>query len=447
MNTFEANFDGLVGPTHNYAGLSSGNKAATSNAGDISNPKAAALQGLAKMKALYDLGLVQGVLPPLERPNLATLRQLGFSGKPSQMIKQAFQYNPLLLDNCYSASSMWTANAATISPSQDCADNKVHFTPANLQNMFHRSLEPQDTGLILKAVFAHPDHFVHHSALPSHDYFGDEGAANHNRLCDHHGDQGIEWFVYGNSHLSPSASSAPERFPSRQTLEASHAIARLHQLDPDKVIFTQQNPEVIDLGVFHNDVIAVTNRNLLFCHEKAFLGQQQLYDQLRAQVELTVLEVPNDRISVKEAVSSYLFNSQLISLPDSDDMLMVVPSECEESPAIRDYLQEVLQHDNPIRHLKAFDLRQSMKNGGGPACLRLRVVLNEQELHATRQSCLMSDGLYNSLAQWVETHYRDRIAPSDLADPALHRESKTALDELTKILKLGSIYSFQKVSG
>ena len=62
MKYFEANFDGLVGPTHNYAGLSVGNVASLNNAKNTSNPKQAAKQGLAKMKALADLGMVQGVL-------------------------------------------------------------------------------------------------------------------------------------------------------------------------------------------------------------------------------------------------------------------------------------------------------------------------------------------------------------------------------------------------
>jgi succinylarginine dihydrolase len=47
------------------------------------------------------------------------------------------------------------------------------------------------------------------------------------------------------------------------------------------------------------------------------------------------------------------------------------------------------------------------------------------------------------LVAWVERHYRDRLVPADLCDPALARESFTALDELTGILRLGSIYDFQ----
>ena len=154
MQYCEANFDGLVGPTHNYAGLSFGNVASFSNANAVSNPKEAAKQGLQKMKALSDMGMVQGVLAPQERPDIATLRRLGFAGSDAKVLEQAAAQAREVFLACCSASSMWTANAATVSPSADTADGRVHFTPANLTNKFHRSLEPQVTGNILKATFA-----------------------------------------------------------------------------------------------------------------------------------------------------------------------------------------------------------------------------------------------------------------------------------------------------
>ena len=443
--TIEANFDGLVGPTHNYAGLSAGNNASTSNAGGVSNPKEAALQGLQKMKALQDLGLVQGVLPPQERPDLHTLRKLGFSGSDAQVLTSAAKQAPLQLTACCSASSMWTANAATVSPSADCSDKKVHFTPANLNGMLHRSIEHETTGRSLKAVFNDSAHFVHHQALPGNDRFGDEGAANHTRFCQNYGDQGIEFFVYGKSGFDASKPT-PSRYIARQTIEASQAVARLHGLNDQRVIYAQQNPDVIDQGVFHNDVIAVGNRNLLFCHEQAFLNQQQVYQQLRnAQGDnpFHIIEVPDREISVEHATSTYLFNSQLLSLPGGKT-LIVVPAECQKNSAVWTYLQEIINSDSPIDEIKVFDLHQSMNNGGGPACLRLRVVLNEQELQATNQHCLMNNALFQALNQWVNTHYRDRLSEQDLADPHLLIESRTALDELTRIMQLGSIYPFQQ---
>ncbi|MGL6054874.1 MAG: N-succinylarginine dihydrolase, partial [Vibrio metschnikovii] len=80
----------------------------------------------------------------------------------------------------------------------------------------------------------------------------------------------------------------------------------------------------------------------------------------------------------------------------------------------------------------------------GPACLRLRVVLNASELKATNSGCLMDDQRFETLNQWVKKHYRDRLLEADLADPQLLIENRTALDELTQIMGLGSLYPFQQ---
>ncbi len=269
MHAFEANFDGLVGPTHNYAGLSYGNVASTGNGQRAANPRLAARQGLDKMKALADLGFRQGVLAPHERPDVASLRQLGFAGSDAQVIARAAREAPAVLAACSSASPMWTANAATVSPSADSADGRVHFTPANLNNKFHRAIEHPTTGRVLAATFADPRCFAHHPALPAHMAFGDEGAANHTRLCADYGAPGVQLFVYGQRAFDASA-NGPRRYPARQTLEASQAVARQHGLNPARVVFAQQAPAAIDAGVFHNDVIAVGNRDVLFYHQHAF---------------------------------------------------------------------------------------------------------------------------------------------------------------------------------
>lgn len=440
----EANFDGLVGPTHNYAGLSFGNVASSKSAAKASNPREAALQGLAKMKALHDLGLTQGVLAPQERPDVHTLRRLGFSGTDAAVLQSARAEEPKLLAACCSASSMWSANAATVSPSADTADGKVHFTPANLVNKFHRSIEHRVTGRLLHATFNDDRHFSHHQALPSIEHFGDEGAANHTRFCHDYGEPGVEFFVYGR-HAFDSAKPSPQRYPARQTFEASQAVARLHGLSKDRVVFAQQNPKVIDKGVFHNDVIAVGNRDLLFCHEEAFLRQADVLHQLRSALDqqLQVIEVPADRLSLDEAIRSYLFNSQLLSV--NGKTLLVIPDECRQIPNVWTFLQELRDGDAPIDDLQVFDLTQSMSNGGGPACLRLRVVLTEAERAACNPKTLMSNALYTELCEWVQTHYRDKLLEADLADPNLLVESRIALDRLTQILGLGSIYPFQRV--
>ncbi|MDP5187355.1 MAG: N-succinylarginine dihydrolase, partial [Alishewanella sp.] len=442
MQAYEANFDGLVGPTHNYAGLSVGNVASLNNAKNHSSPKQAAKQGLQKMKALHDLGMVQGVLAPQERPDLGMLRRLGFSGSDAQVMQDAAAKAPEIYRAVCSASSMWTANAATVSPSGDTPDKKIHFTPANLTNKFHRSLEPTTTGRILQAMFSDSRHFAHHLHLPDNEHFGDEGAANHTRLCSDYGQSGLELFVYGRYAFNQSK-PAPQRYPARQTIEASQAVARLHGLTEANTVFMQQNPEVIDQGVFHNDVIAVGNRNVLFFHEQAFLNTaaslQEIKQKFPGDAQLHFIEVKNQQVSVADAISTYLFNTQLINLP-SGEMVIIAPTECQEHAGVYRYLTDLCQQNTPIKNVHYFDVKQSMQNGGGPACLRLRVVLNEQERQAVNPAVMMNDTLFANLNNWVDKHYRDRLSEAELADPQLIIESRTALDELTQLLKLGSVY-------
>ena len=446
MKFFEANFDGLVGPTHNYAGLSISNVASLNNAKNISSPKQAAKQGLQKMKSLSGLGLIQGVLAPQERPDVYTLRRLGFTGTDSEVISKAAKQAPAVLKAVCSASSMWTANAATISPSADTADGKIHFTPANLTNKFHRSLEPLTTGRILKAMFSDDKHFAHHQHLPDNDHFGDEGAANHTRLCSDYGSAGVELFVYGR-YAFDSSKPAPKRFPARHTLEACEAVARLHGLSENGAVMMQQNPDVIDQGVFHNDVIAVGNQNVLFFHEQAFVDTQNKLDEIRRKfgsaADLHFIEVKTSEVSVSEAVKTYLFNTQLVTLPNGD-MAIIAPTECRDSDTVSAYLEQLTGRGTPVRQVHYFDVKQSMQNGGGPACLRLRVAMSEAEHQAVNPAVLMNDGLFIRLNQWVDKHYRDQISEADLADPQLLVESRQALDELTQILKLGSVYQFQR---
>ncbi|KXS51809.1 MAG: succinylarginine dihydrolase [Marinobacter sp. T13-3] len=443
MHAVEANFDGLVGPTHNYAGLSWGNIASKANVNAASNPKEAALQGLAKMKRLADRGYVQGVLPPHERPHIPSLRRLGFEGSDRQVLEQAARSAPAILAAVSSASAMWTANAATVSASADTADHRVHFTPANLCAKFHRSIEHPVTARALKAIFTDESCFSHHPALPSVAHFGDEGAANHTRLSRGHGEPGVELFVYGQSAFN-TAAPAPALYPARQTLEASQAVARLHGLTDRHAVFAQQNPAAIDAGVFHNDVIAVGNGNVLFYHEQAFLEEERVLADIRHRLpgaRLEAVRVTSEEVPLQDAVASYLFNSQLLNTPDG--MLLAVPGECREIESVSRYLDDLLRSDSPITSVEVFDVKQSMRNGGGPACLRLRVPLTDEELKAMNRGVILTDALYERLVTWVEAHYRDELTQQDLADPMLLDDNRKALDELAGILGLGSIYDFQ----
>lgn len=446
MPVYELNMDGLVGPTHHYAGLSDGNVASIQNALSVANPQAAARQGLQKMRLLHNMGIKQAVLPPHQRPNLHLLHQLGFTGSPQEQIAKAYKQAPELLSASYSASSMWAANTATVSASIDTLDNRVHFTAANLVSNLHRHQEATFSKYLLEQIFKDEARFQHHPLLPNSLVTGDEGAANHSRLCATHSSPGVNLFVYGKRALNMTNSTPrPAKYPSRQTMEASTAIARAHQLDTSQTVFACQNPAAIDQGVFHNDVIAVANESVLLVHQNAFLHQQDIYQELRskANFDFTIIEVSDGRISVSDAVSSYLFNSQLLTTPDGS-MILISPAECESNPRVKHFIDDIINdNSNPLALVYFLDLKQSMKNGGGPACLRLRVPLTEQELAAMHQGVLVNDELLDNLDSWVVKHHRTQLSAGDLADPDLIDESLTALDELTDLLDLGSIYPFQ----
>ena len=443
----EYNFDGLVGPTHNYAGLSHGNVASWTHANQPANPRGAALQGLGKMRFVAGLGVGQAVLPPHERPSLRTLRRLGFRGTDEQVLAQAAR-DPELKDQLLrissSAAAMWTANAATCVPSADALDGKLHLIPANLTAMFHRSLEARTTGRVLKAIFADERRFEVHDPLPGATQFSDEGAANHTRLFAS-GQPALHLFAWGRQAFGgPSPAGEPQRYPARQTREASHAVARLGQVHPDRAIFPQQHPQGIDAGAFHTDVLAVGNASVLLLHERAFIDPEGLLLRLRQTMgeEFFPVLASEHELPAASAVSAYPFNSQLLSLPGGS-MTIVAPEEARNEPAAQAFLQRVVASGGPVKSVHHLDLRQSMENGGGPACLRQRIVLTDEERTAVKARVFFDDALGDELEAWVRKHYRDRLAGPDLADPLLVRETLTALDELTQLLALGSVYDFQ----
>ncbi|MGA8164992.1 MAG: N-succinylarginine dihydrolase [Waddliaceae bacterium] len=446
---YEVNFDGIAGPTHNYSGLSYGNLASMRHRDAISNPKLAALQGLRKMKLFLDLGQKQAVLPPHERPHLPTLRALGFSGPDPLIPQKVFQKLPHILYETSSAAAMWTAQAATITPSIDSIDERVHITPANKSMTRHREIEAPFTAQVLRAVFPSNVYFAHHPPLPLGTYFADEGAANHCHFCREYNQTGIYLFVYGQSSETHQG-FLPKKYPARQTLEASQAIVRSHQLFPERVVFAQQNPLAIDMGVFHNDLVAVGNKHFFFYHENAYDRSRHPLLEIGQKLEefsdtkLIKIEVPAAAISIQAAVRSYLFNSQIICTPEGS-IDLVVPLECRQHEHVYTYLEQLIQDpENPLRKIHFLDLSESMGNGGGPACLSLRTVLTQNEINAAHPNVFLTEKRYQSLAAWVEKYYRDRLEPKDLADPKLVEETQAALHALTRILDLGNIYSFQK---
>jgi succinylarginine dihydrolase len=437
----EIQFDGLVGSTHNYAALSPGNVASAEHGGEESNPRAAALEGLAKMRFVRGLGVPQGVLPPHDRPSLSTLRKLGFRGSDEETIAAAAAAGGLYLRVTSSASAMWAANAATVAPSSDTSDGLVHLTPANLQHMFHRSIEAETTTRVLRTIFSDESRFVVHSPLPGGGQFGDEGAANHVRVTTSRGCAHL--FAWGRATLQ--SVTGPRQHPARQTLEAGEALARLHRLDPARCLFPQQHPVGIDAGAFHTDVLAVGCGGFLMLHELAFLDGAGVVGDLERLLgsEVFVIRASSAELAPERAVAAYPFNSQVLTLPDGS-MAIVAPVDAREDAASRAFLERVVASGGPVRALHYVDVRQSMRNGGGPACLRLRVPLTAEEMGALSGRVLLDDSLDHALKAWVERYYRDRLVPADLADPQLAGEGMRALDELTRLMRLGTLYDFQR---
>ena len=219
---------------------------------------------------------------------------------------------------------------------------------------------------------------------------------------------------------------------------------------PQRTVFIQQNPHAIDAGAFHNDVVSVVNQNVLLYHEHAFVDTPSAIERISRVYrqhwgdDLITIEVGALQVSLKDAVASYLFNSQLVTLPDGT-MLLLCARECLDLDPSKACIDKMLDADNPIQSVHYVDIRQSMKNGGGPACLRLRVVVTKDELGAVHQPVLLTDRLYHQLRAWIDKHHRDELEPHDLTDPKLLHECRAALDELTQILQLGSIYPFQGI--
>lgn len=415
MALVEINFDGIVGPSHNYAGLSLGNLASARNAGEVSQPRAAALQGLEKMRSNLALGLAQGILLPHPRPDRRWLGELGTT------IEDA---DPVLAANAMSASSMWAANAATVSPAPDTADGKCHLTIANLRTMPHRSHEWPATLAQLRVAFA-ADSFAVHDPIPP--AFGDEGAANHMRLAGAHGEPGVEVFVYG---VSGGA------FPARQHVEASKAVARLHRLDPERVFFAEQSEEAIAAGAFHNDVVAVANERVLFAHEQAFADKAALLDFLEKRVPgFEYVEVPASEVPLGDAIRSYLFNAQLVTPPDGQPTL-IVPTEARETPTVWRWIEQHVAGNGPIRRVEVVDVRQSMANGGGPACLRLRVVADPGSVDSR---VMVDEAKLDAIAAVIARHWPEQIHHSELQQPKLIAQIEAARASLLDNLGLAAL--------
>jgi succinylarginine dihydrolase len=367
------------------------------------------------MRANLALGLNQGMLMPHPRPNLAWLSELATNiGVASRG----------LATNAMSASPMWAANAATVSPAPDAADGKCHLTVANLRTMPHRSHEWPATLAQLRLAFADSAFAVHDPVPPA---FGDEGAANHMRLAAAHDAAGLEIFIYG---VSGGA------FPARQHVEASQAIVRRHQLAPERTILAEQSEAAIAAGAFHNDVVAVANGPVLFAHEHAFADRAAIIDQCHAIVPgFELVEVADADVPLADAITSYLFNAQLVSPPDGETTL-IVPVEARETPSVWRWIERHIAGNGPIRRVNVVDVRESMANGGGPACLRLRVVADPATVDPR---FIIDNRKLDALTALVSQYWPSEIHSDDLTAPALLADIASARAALLTSLDLGQL--------
>ena len=428
--TVEANFDGLVGPSHHYGGLGVGNMASVANQNNPSYPKSGALQGLEKMRQVAALGVPQFFLPPCRRPNIGWLRELGFAGTDAEVLKSVADADVNLLSAAWSSAFMWTANAATVTPSVDASDGRLHLTVANLCGNLHRHQEAQERYEQMAVLFGDVPQAIVHRPLPDAYPLRDEGAANHIRLsgeADGAG-QGLHVFVDGDA--------ATSGFPGRQGRKCSSAIARRHRLRGDQTFFLYQHPDAIAAGVFHNDVIATSHQFLLIHHQQAFLDADEELTRLDQAFDrafgrpLKRIVVTEDQLSLKEAVTTYLFNSQIVT-NESGNFTIICPEICQRCEAASRILKSwVADGDNPISEVKFLSLDQSMANGGGPACLRLRVQLNSNQLAALPSNYRIDDDRAERIAEWIQKWYPQSLVIDDLVEIDFAQHCWAALDEI-----------------
>jgi len=424
----EVQLDGLPGPTQHFGGLSPGNLASEQHAGWVSHPRQAALQCLEKMRAVLRLGMPQGLLPPLPRPDCAFLRRLGFAGEDAAVLASAAASAPEQLSAACSSAAMWSANAATVIPSCDTPDGRCHLLPANLLATPHRALEAAPRTRDLGRLIARDRRFALHEPLPATPALADEGAANHSRLCAD--GRVLHCFVYGRAP-DVDAAELPRRHPARQTRAAQAACARLAGLDEERVLFVRQHPAAIDAGAFHNDVLMVGDAQRVLIHERAWVDQADALAEIRRRLPaIEIVEIAEAELDLPSAVRSYLFNSQLLRTPQG--VVLVAPAESADGAPAR--IVQRLIDDGFIDRVCFQELRESMFGGGGPACLRLRLWLSEGERAALAAGLLLDEERIDALVDWVRAHYREELRPTELADPQLLREARAASQALRGVL-------------
>jgi succinylarginine dihydrolase len=428
----EVNVDRIVAPTHHHGGLGVANRAAWRNRHLVSSPRAAALQGIRKMRLAADAGAVQLALPPTPRPDRAVLARMGVSS--SRLADTDVRD---LVAASSSSASMWVANSATFTSSIEAADGRPHLTPANLVSSFHRASEVRHTTRLLRRVFD-PARFVHHPALPASMAVRDEGSANHFCLARGPSQRGVHLFVFGARVLGEPARAGGEH--ARQTHEASAAIARLHRLDPQRTVFGQESRQAIAAGAFHADLVMLACGEILFFHEDSLADNEAVEAELTCKYreatgrQLHLLAVPHSMLTLEQAIDSYVFNSQVVEAR-SGGRLLLAPAQAETMAAARHALKMLVEHPaSAIDALHFVELTESMNNGGGPACLRLRLALTPAEVASLPPRMRIDSERCRELEAWVERSYRSELSIEDLGSAALVDECERAQVSIAEIL-------------
>lgn len=443
----EFNIDGLIGPTHHFGGLGIGNIASESNQSRVSYPRRAALEGLSKMRLLYEMGIPQFFLPPPRRPHSDWFKKVGFDFNTPEDRVCCFEFFPAVFSSAFSSSFMWMANAASVSVGVDCLDGMNRFIVANLAASLHREQECNERYEQLSDMFSHTRSTEVVRGLPAVTPLRDEGAANVMRLWNTQNDQGIYVFVYGEAErdtigANDSASPSPRSsiHPSRQSRLASRLVSHSLRIRDSKSLFVQQHPKAIDAGVFHNDVIATSHENFLLVHSLAFQNQSFELERIRASfhqqcgTSLRVLEIEESELTLEEAVRTYLFNSQIVTRPNGD-WLMLCPVECQHSESVQKVLRRIQKVESRIRDIEFVSLRESMANGGGPACLRLRAYLTEREITELPPRFRIDDQSLAFLERFISTEYPESVRLGDFLDSELQRHCEWVSDSICNYRK------------
>lgn len=323
---------------------------------------------------------------------------------------------------------MWMANAGTCSSRTDTLDGKGRIVIANLTASLHRGQESEERHLQLRYLFQDLDQFEVVQALPSVHPLRDEGAANAMRFWNPKNNRGMYVFVFGEGYSQAKNVSHPEIarmlpkvHPSRQTALASQLVARRLGIGDTRSLFVQQLPKAIDAGVFHNDVIATSHEDFLLVHECAYVDQPNSLDRMadifRKQCHgtLRTLVITEKELSLSEAVATYLFNSQIVTRKDGS-WLMLCPVECQESPTASQVLKRIQREEPRIGAIEFVSLRESMANGGGPACLRLRTYASEQEIDELPARTRIQDESLSFLEGVIASEYPETVQLEDFLD-------------------------------